>query len=317
MVARVAGDLLEGGDVFGEAAAAVADTGLEEVRPDPFVEPHPVRHDGHVRAGYLADVGDLVDEADLGGEKRIGCVLDHLRRGDVGGQHGRVDTPIQGGYTLGYPRLVGPHHHAVRVHEVVDGRALPEELRVGGIVDVSESALRQFDPHRRAGAHRNGGLGDQDALGVVQRQPVEGPPDAGQVGVARIGGGSVHAQEDELRPGVRNVQVCGEIDPLPGACDELRQAGFVDGDPSGLKQFHLGLVDVQGYHLVAKMGHARGRHQADVPCSHHRQATHDAPLSGSLIIPPSRTRRFRSPDPARSYPDTFHSRATCPRPRWS
>ena len=44
VVARVAGELLERERVLGEAGAAEADPGAEEVRPEPVVEPDASRH---------------------------------------------------------------------------------------------------------------------------------------------------------------------------------------------------------------------------------------------------------------------------------
>ena len=43
VIARVAGELLERVDVLGKAAAAEADPGLQELRPDPLVQAHPAR----------------------------------------------------------------------------------------------------------------------------------------------------------------------------------------------------------------------------------------------------------------------------------
>ena len=71
VVAGVAGELLEGGDVLREAAAAVADSGLQELRADAGVEAHAARDLGDVGADLLADVGDLVDEGDLGGQEGV------------------------------------------------------------------------------------------------------------------------------------------------------------------------------------------------------------------------------------------------------
>src|SRR4051812_15847874 len=50
VVAGVAGELLEGGDILGKAASAEPDPRLQELRPDPIVEPDPPRDLRHVRA---------------------------------------------------------------------------------------------------------------------------------------------------------------------------------------------------------------------------------------------------------------------------
>src|SRR5919201_208117 len=62
VIARVACQLLEGGDVLGKAGAAVADAGAQEVRPDAAVEAHPTSHEPYVCSDFLADVRDFVNE---------------------------------------------------------------------------------------------------------------------------------------------------------------------------------------------------------------------------------------------------------------
>src|SRR3954447_140128 len=65
VVAGVAGELLEGGDILGKTASAEPDPRLQELRPDPVVQADALRDLGHVRPGDLAHVRDLVDERDL------------------------------------------------------------------------------------------------------------------------------------------------------------------------------------------------------------------------------------------------------------
>src|SRR4029077_17444126 len=96
VIAGVARELLERVHVLGEARAPVADPGLQELRPDALVQAHPARDLDHVRAGLLADVGDLVDERDLRRQERVRGELDHLRAGDVGAhQLTRAAAPVR------------------------------------------------------------------------------------------------------------------------------------------------------------------------------------------------------------------------------
>ena len=53
-------------------------TGVQKFAADAVVEPHAARHLLHVGADRFAQVGDLVDEGDLGGEEGIGGVFDQL-----------------------------------------------------------------------------------------------------------------------------------------------------------------------------------------------------------------------------------------------
>ena len=83
LVARVAGELLERGDVLREAGAAEADAGAQEVRAEPVVEADALRDVDDVGADELADVRDLVDEADARREERVRGELHELGRRDV------------------------------------------------------------------------------------------------------------------------------------------------------------------------------------------------------------------------------------------
>ena len=76
--AEIEAGLQQRQQVLGKAGAAVAGTGVEELRADAVVEADAVRHLLHVGAGLLAQVGDLVDEGDLGGQEGVGGILDEL-----------------------------------------------------------------------------------------------------------------------------------------------------------------------------------------------------------------------------------------------
>ena len=74
-------------DVLGQAAAAEAEPGVEELPADPPVVAQGVGQQGDVAAGRLAHLGHGVDEADLGGQERVGRDLDQLGGGDVAADH--------------------------------------------------------------------------------------------------------------------------------------------------------------------------------------------------------------------------------------
>ena len=114
VVAGVPGELLERGDVLREAAAAEAEAGFEEVRPEPLVEADPVGHVDDVRADQLADARDLVDEADPRREEGVRRELDHLRGGDVRLHDRRIERRVQLGHPLCVRGLERPDHDAAR-----------------------------------------------------------------------------------------------------------------------------------------------------------------------------------------------------------
>src|SRR5260370_892839 len=76
--------------VVGKVRAAVADARFQELRADASIQAHAVGDFLDVGAESLADAGDLVDEADLGGQKRVRGVLDHLGSANVGLDNGRL-----------------------------------------------------------------------------------------------------------------------------------------------------------------------------------------------------------------------------------
>ena len=81
--AELLGDGAEGGDILGEAGAAVADAGAQETGADAAVQAHAARDLLDVGVGGLAEVGDGVDEGDLQREEGVRGVLDDL--GALGG----------------------------------------------------------------------------------------------------------------------------------------------------------------------------------------------------------------------------------------
>ena len=153
----------EGGGVLGEAGAAEARPCVQEVAADAAVEADPPGHVLHVGAEPLAEVGDLVDEGDLGGEEAVGGVLDELRRLQRGEEHRRLDEeerPVERPHDRPRPLALGADDHAVGAHEVLDGRALAQELRVRDDVDVRIRPPLADDAGDLApGAHRHRRLG--------------------------------------------------------------------------------------------------------------------------------------------------------------
>ena len=89
--------------VLGEATAAVADAGEQEGEADAAVVADAAADVVDVAAHPLAEIGHLVDEADLRREQRVGHVLGHL--GAFGRHHQK--------------RLLGPQERLVELVEHV------------------------------------------------------------------------------------------------------------------------------------------------------------------------------------------------------
>ena len=156
VVARVAGELLQRGDILREAGTAEADPRLQELGADAVVQAHAAGHLDDVRAGLLADVRDLVDERDLRREERVRGELDHLRRLHVGAHDRRRQRRVERLDGVAGPVVVVADHDAVGRHEVLDRRALLEELRAGDVAEAlallgerALDALARADRHRR------------------------------------------------------------------------------------------------------------------------------------------------------------------------
>ena len=97
LVTVILGDADERERVFREARAAPAWPGLEELLADALVVADAEDHRVDVGADGLADGGDGVDEADLGGQERVARVLDGFGRGRVGDDHRCSDADVEAG----------------------------------------------------------------------------------------------------------------------------------------------------------------------------------------------------------------------------
>ena len=119
--------------------------------------------------GSLAQVGNLVDEGNFHGEKRVRGVFDHLRRGEIR-HHERgldeIERAIQvlhDGDRLG---AVGADHDPIGPKKILDRRPFSKELRVGHDVELVGGGLMVFDDLAQAFPcpHRHGGLGHDDLV---------------------------------------------------------------------------------------------------------------------------------------------------------
>ena len=128
----------QGGDVLGQAAAAEAEAGVQELAADALVEADRVGEQHDVAAGGLAHLRHGVDEADLGGQERVRRDLDQLGGGDVAA-HDRRPVADREGVDLGQhvERVpgVGAEDQPVGVQRVLDRVRLAQELRVPGDLD--------------------------------------------------------------------------------------------------------------------------------------------------------------------------------------
>ena len=166
--------------VLGEAGAAIARTGVQEFAADALVEADAARDLLHVGADLLAQIGDLVDEGDLGREKGVGRIFGEFGRAAPDeDERRRVERqrPVDFLHHLARARVLDADDDAVGALEILDRRAFAQEFRIGddgeiGVrIDLADDALDLV-----AGADRHGGFVDDD------REAVERAGD-------RLGGG--------------------------------------------------------------------------------------------------------------------------------
>ena len=135
--AELFADRDEGGDVFRETGAAVADAGVEKIAPDAPIHADAVRHFLDIGAARFADRGDGVDVGNLEREKGIGGVLDQLRAVDVGHQNRRHEWLVNLLHQIDRALALRADHDPVGLHQV--GTAQPSR-RNSGLLTTSNSA---------------------------------------------------------------------------------------------------------------------------------------------------------------------------------
>src|SRR5262249_48733910 len=139
---------------------------------------HPARYFLNVGIYPLADRGDLVDETDLCREKRVGGVLDHLCRANVGrdDRRLRLEVAVRTGNTLARVAVGAAGCDAVGRTETHHSGAPAQTL---GVAHAAESAARavaaalERRKHPVAGADRHGAFVHHDQLATGRRVAAE------------------------------------------------------------------------------------------------------------------------------------------------
>jgi hypothetical protein len=114
---------------LGKARAAEARSGMEELAADAVVEADAARDLLDVAADLLAEIGDLIDEGDLGAEEGVGGVFDEVGRTPGGVEHRRlveIGRPVELRHHLPRALVDGVDDDAVGVLEFLDRRAFAE-----------------------------------------------------------------------------------------------------------------------------------------------------------------------------------------------
>jgi len=287
VVAACGGD--DGAGVLAEAAAAPADARVQEAGADAFVEADGAGDLGDVGADTLGEAGELVDEADLGGEEAVGRVLRELgaggRGGDEAGQGVALGPRRGGGWLEGLLEdgcvelaqhgdglgLIAADDDAVGVEAVVHGATLGEELGVAGDVDrrahaaLLETALDDGADVVGA-ADGDGALVDDGEFGAV----VDGASDVAgglvdvlEVGVAVGAGGGADGDEDDAAA-LEFGDGGADLDAVANLGQQLTEPVLEYRGLAGEQALDDALVDVDTGDGVADVGEREAGREAYV-----------------------------------------------------
>src|SRR5205085_3401363 len=188
--------------VLREARAAVAGPRVQEEATYAIVHAHRARNIVHVAAYLVAEVRDLVDEGNLRRQKRVRGVLGQLRRLKRRDDH-RSFYQVERAEEVAHDgdgRLVAAaDDDAVRAHEVVNGRALAQELRVRDYAEVKLLLVLAYEPAQTlARADGDCGFGDDDLVAVhVAGDVARGLLDEAKVCRAVFLRRRAHGEEDD------------------------------------------------------------------------------------------------------------------------
>ena len=226
----------------------------------------------------MAESSDLVGEHDLGRVKGVGRVLRHLRLRD----RDQVQRSVEVGVELGRRAralLVDPADERVRrVVEVVDSRALAQELRVVRQPQIiAAGALRlllERGSDQREGRPGQQRAADDDGVGLVATLQRAADLARHLLDVARVQApvapaGRSDADQRELGGGDRARVVSSGVEPagVDRFADQLLEARLDDRAPARGDLGVLVLVEVHADDVVPEARQAGGADRADVPQS--------------------------------------------------
>ena len=95
--------------------------------------PMPLRHFLHIGANLLRQIGDLVDEGDLGREERIGRIFRQFGSAAIGKKYRRrieMKRPVDFGHDAPGARIVRSDHDPVRMLEIPDRGTLAQKFGI-------------------------------------------------------------------------------------------------------------------------------------------------------------------------------------------
>src|SRR5262249_18255747 len=183
-----------------------------------------------------------------------------------------VKTGVATAHPRERPRMCTAENHRVWMAEVVDRRALAQELGVAHDAKRGPGAIAcalQGGQHPVTSANRHGALVDDNQRVFGRRMLPEamgGGFDLAHVGFAFNAAWRPHAHEGELRLGEAIVVVKSEAKPLGFEVlnDDFFQPRFVNRKLATPESLYFARVDVDADNLVAQFSETGGGNQPDV-----------------------------------------------------
>ena len=255
----------QGAHVFGEARAAITAAGVDKVVADARVGTDAQAHRLNVGAQVFGQLGNLVDEADLGGQHAVGGVL---------GQFGAAQVHEDDAVVVAVERRVEVAHYVthfftltadddpVRAAAVGNGGAFLEEFRVGDDIELQLTAggtqiVENVVAQGVAGTDRHRGFLHQDyrrhAMAgnrITHRQHVF------QVGRTVFIRRRAHGNKQHFTVFDGEFLIVGkaQASAFQVVLDHGCQARLEDGHMTLLQRFDLALVNVHANDIVTDFG---------------------------------------------------------------
>ncbi|MNP09531.1 hypothetical protein D3C76_1016430 [compost metagenome] len=160
----------QGAHVLGEAGTAITAAGVDEVVADARVGADAQAHRFDVGTQVFGQLGDLVDEADLGRQHAVGGVFGQLGTAQIH-EHDAfmvaVERRVEVTHHVTHVFTLTTHDDTVRTPAIGNGRAFLEKFGVGDDIELQQTPdLDQAPVDMRAqgiaGTHRHGGFLHQD-----------------------------------------------------------------------------------------------------------------------------------------------------------
>jgi hypothetical protein len=272
---RFFGAVDQGAHVFGETRTAITAAGVDEVVANARVRADAQSHRFDVGAQVFGQLGDLVDEADLGRQHAVGCVLGQLGAAQVH-EHDAVMVAVE--------RCIEVTHHiahliaftadddTVRTPAIGNRRAFLQEFRVGDDLDLQQAAdldqaLVDVRAQGIAGAHRNRGFLHQNhRLLAMPRDGFTHGEHVAQVRRTIVARRRADRDEQHLAVLHREFFIGGELQSLgfQAFAHEAGEARLENAHVALLQQLDFLFVDVHADHVVADFRQDRSLYQANV-----------------------------------------------------